>query len=440
MANTSHAYAAELAEFAYARWQKLERQDDPGPCNPRPGALPELGALRQLLSVAYQASLMREEDRPVRFRLYVGPPEALRPDIGPPEGLQCLRFDRARTFDPHELRRLSPAVKYHRALIGVRSLAGDDFEIWGMLQSGPRWLQSARGGRALASPIPADAIVVRVQGPGNIAVAVGDVTLVELRAGKLSGGSADVFQATWLAERFASSRAEMMVEHERTLLGPSIPLEEDATRIVSQQMVKRLLATVQETRHGGSLVFLPHARADALLAEGRLIHLKYAFAPEEPRRRYRTLILAVMKELVAAGLEQAVRPERVGWHLYQGTRRPGLAALDEAILEMSQLMAALTEVDGCTLLNERFEVIGFGGEITGSLAEVDVIRRARDLECEQFDLVAIDGVGTRHRAAYRLCAEEHGALAVVVSQDGSVQFVAWHRGALTYWEHGNVQG
>jgi DNA integrity scanning protein DisA with diadenylate cyclase activity len=60
-----------------------------------------------------------------------------------------------------------------------------------------------------------------------------------------------------------------------------------------------------------------------------------------------------------------------------------------------------------------------------------------DLEGTKYETVPIDGVGTRHRAAYRLCAQEHDAFAVVISQDGGVQFVAWHNGALMYWEHRN---
>jgi hypothetical protein len=205
-------------------------------------------------------------------------------------------------------------------------------------------------------------------------------------------------------------------------------------------MVKRLVSTMQDSRHGGTLVFMPHARAASAMAHGASINLKYEFTEEEPRRRFRTLILSVMRELVAEGAALEVKPERVGWNMYQGSRRPALAALDESMLEMSQLLAALADVDGAVLLNERFEVLGFGGEIVGSLPEVETIRRSRDLECVEYDVVAIDGVGTRHRAAYRLCAQEHGAVAVVVSQDGGVQFVTWHRGALTYWEHGQGLG
>jgi hypothetical protein len=432
----THAYTADLAEHALSRFRELEMTPDPGPCRPRHGALPEPDALRYLLSVAFQASLLREEDRPVRFRLFVGEPERLAAHRGPPDGLHRLRFQLPRAYDEHEIRRLSQAAKYHRSLIGVKAV-DNGFEIWGLVQSGPRWLQSARGGRDTPSPVPPDSIVVRADGPGHLAIAVGDVTIAELRGGRLSGGTVNVFQSKWLKSRFADSRIQLMKEHEDAVGTAAIPLELDALRSVSQQMVKRLIATIQDSRHGGTLVFLPRARTASVLCETEAIQLKYAFAEEEPRRRYRTLMLSLMKELVTAASQLDPRPERVGFGLYQGLQRPAIAALDEAIMEMSQLIAALADVDGAVVLNERFEVLGFGGEIVGTAPEVTTIRRGLDLEGTEYDTVPIDGVGTRHRAAYRLCAQEHEAFAVVVSQDGGVQFVAWHAGALMFWDHRN---
>jgi len=125
----SHAYPTRLAEFARARWTELRSLTDPGPCDPRRSELPDPQQLELLLSVAYQASLLQEEERPVRFRLYVGDPSRLPPGVGPPEGLHCLRFEEPRRFDEHEIRRLAPAAKFTRSLIGIRSSGEKRFEI-----------------------------------------------------------------------------------------------------------------------------------------------------------------------------------------------------------------------------------------------------------------------------------------------------------------------
>ena len=399
------------------------------------GALPEKAALHRLLSAAYQASLLREEDRPLRFRLFVGEPERVSPDAGPPEGLHALRFSEPRPYNEQEIRRLAPAASYHRALIGVRPSGNDDFEIWGVLQSGPRWMQSARGGRSMPSPVPSDDIVVRAAGPGLVAIGLGDVTLGELRAGKLEGAPIDAFEAEWLAARFAHMRTELAVDHEKAMAGGGVPLEPALMRKISQQMFKRVISILREAHHGATLLLVPEERAAALLGDGGPLHLKYAFADGPWRRRQGTLIRAIMRELALAAAEMTPRPELADWSIYQRSTRPALAMLDEAILEVSQLLAALGDVDGAVVLTDRFELLGFGAEIAGPLPEVTSVHRALDLEATGHQSVPIDSAGTRHRSAYRLCAQEQEALAIVVSHDGAVQFVTWRDGAPTYWEH-----
>src|SRR5262245_7396696 len=94
----THAYVADLAQLAHERFLELTGEVDPGPCTPRSGKLPDVELLEELLSVAFQASLLREEDRPVRFRLFVGAADTLSWDVGPPEGLLRLRFEVPRRF------------------------------------------------------------------------------------------------------------------------------------------------------------------------------------------------------------------------------------------------------------------------------------------------------------------------------------------------------
>jgi hypothetical protein len=181
------------------------------------------------------------------------------------------------------------------------------------------------------------------------------------------------------------------------------------------------------------VIFLPPDCAEAI-AQGNHLHLKYACRDEEPRRRYRTLLLAVMRVLADAS---ALAPdgEAAGWAAYRRWHDPDLAALDEAIFEMAHLVSALAGVDGAVVLTKRCEVLGFGGEITGDLPDVTTVLRAVDLEAVLREPEVVDAMGTRHRSAYRLCARFHEALAIVISQDGGVRFVAWHEGAVTYWDH-----
>ena len=281
--------------------------------------------------------------------------------------------------------------------------------------------------------------MIRVTGPGRLFVARGSLTVAGLYGGRLTDGEIDVFESRWLPSGFVATRHEVEELHREAARAAELPwgeVDPDLIRILAQQMVKRVIANIRSTHHGGMVLMLPPRCAEEI-AGGRYLHLKYACRDDEPRRRYRTLILSVMRVL-AAGAAIYSGSEAIGWSAYRAWNSPDLAALDEAIFEMAHLIAALANVDGAVVLTKRFEVLGFGGEITGDLPEVKTVQRALDLEATEREAEVVDTMGTRHRSAYRLCAQFPEAIAIVISQDGGVRFVAWKDGAVTYWDHASM--
>ena len=115
-----HAYPRELVTFILDQWKDplfVERLSSAG-IDPS-FELPDRSVLEQVISTCYQASLMREEERPVLFRLIIRDPHLFPPDDGPPTGLHRLQFAKMRPFNEYELYRLAPAADFYRALIGV---------------------------------------------------------------------------------------------------------------------------------------------------------------------------------------------------------------------------------------------------------------------------------------------------------------------------------
>jgi hypothetical protein len=428
-----HGYPADLGLFVCQRWQTC------GPTKGKPRApLPGPDRVGELLSIAYQASLLKEEERQVIFRLVLCEPDAFPESGGPPLGFHRLVFTRPRHLDQHELARLSPAAKYHRALIGVRLDATLGFVIWGILQSGARWLRDTHGGRSSQNQALPSALVIAATGPGQLSVARGIETLGELRDGVIARPSMDIFQSEWLAGRFAEIREERAILHAEARAEAReswAPLDPNITRVISQQMFKRVIFTMRSTHHGGLLLILPpEYAADAL--RGEILRSKYSFEQGEARYRYRTLIMRLMNTLAEEGGRVNPVPSSVGWREYENSSSPAIADLDEAIFELSHLIAGLADVDGAVVMTKRFELLGFGAEIRGSdLPDVITVQRALDLEAVQCVEEPTDGVGTRHRSAYRLCQHVHDALAVVASQDGGIRFVTWMNDAVTYWDH-----
>ncbi len=80
--NVRDAYPKDLAALVAERWEDRSGASDP----PERGyfhPLPEASVLEGVLSACYQASLLREEESPVIFRLALCGPEAF-PDKGGP--------------------------------------------------------------------------------------------------------------------------------------------------------------------------------------------------------------------------------------------------------------------------------------------------------------------------------------------------------------------
>jgi hypothetical protein len=412
-----HAYPFELAAFVRSVW--------PADAAPLPARLEEL------LSVAYQATLLRDEERAVTLRIVVAPAEVFPADGGPPNGVMRLLFVRPRRLDEHELRRLAPAVKYARSMIGVAPTDGG-FAIWGAVHTGPRWLERKQGGRSLAPTKPTTPHVVRAFGPGLLAVARGDRTVAELRGGTIARPGLDVFASSWLPTRFAPMREEIASLHQEARVAAKEPwgeLDPDLARVLSYRMVKRVIATMRNAHHGGTILLLP---PDCFAPQ--YLQMKYGFEAEEPRRRHRTLVLAAMRALARSAAESSLG-HAAGWSDYASATHEPFPAIDEAIFEVSHMLAALADVDGAVVMNMRWEMMGFGAEIVGDLPEVTRVAVAHDHDATTKTYESTDGVGTRHRSAYRLCAAVKEAIAIVVSQDGAVRWVAWHDDDVTCWPH-----
>jgi hypothetical protein len=194
-------------------------------------------------------------------------------------------------------------------------------------------------------------------------------------------------------------------------------------------MLKRIVATMRSSHHGGTIVVAP----STCLAEQHL-HARHHFHDAAGRRRFRGLVLDILDVLSKQCAECGGSPVE----LYRESTDPRIAELDEGLFELGHLIASLAAMDGAVVLTKRFELLGFGAEIAGTLPTVESVRHATDLEGERFLNEGIDGVGTRHRSAYRLCAALPDALAIVVSQDGGCRFVANHNQSVTYWDHGLV--
>lgn len=432
-----HCYPRDLVAFIYERWQdeafvaRLCPKSEGGSFQ-----LPERGILEQVISTCYQASLLREEERPVMFRLIIRDSYLFAAQEGPPTGMHRLIFSRTRPFNEYELHRLAPAADFYRTLIGIFIEPVQGAQIWGLLHSGTRWMHAVYGGRKTSPPLPVS-LVVYVTGPGQISVCIGDEIIASLNAGQINCPTLDVFNSKWITRSLAALNDETWALHQAARAGAGRPwaeLDPELGSSIGQQAIRRIISVIRNSNHGGLLVYLPPEMTEEIMEENPYLTLKYQFLEYDSRQRFLSLTLRIMNTLAEIH-GYAERPGRpVGWQEYVTSKNESIALLDEAIFDVAHFIAALSAVDGAVVITKRQELLGFGGVISGDLDSVGMVAHALDTEGEQSEPVLSEGVGTRHRAAYRLCQKVHQAFAIVISQDESVQIVKWHNGTVTYWD------
>lgn len=387
------AYPPHLAEYVVEHWPtanplRLSREH-----------------LREVLSVAFQASLTPEETRATRFRLLLTPSNALPANSAPNVGALPLHFERARNLTAEELRRLAPAVPFESSLIGVDEADGQ-LRIWGVAHSGPAWLAPTWGGRSVV-PIWTRDPIVHVTGPGHLAVRSAGKLIGGLERGALVDTTMDVFESQWLPLAFQREHVE------NSLVG-----------LVSQHMLRRSIQVIRGARHGGMILVADSSctlagEQSALELDGLL--LKYRLVADEPSNRYRSLL----SDILARTAE---------WADFAADESPELARLEQSVFEWSRLIANLAAIDGAVVLDKRFALVGFGAEVSSNLAGPPRVFRALDAEGTRREPSDLENVGTRHRAAYRFVHGHPHGLAIVISQDGGVTFVAKRENDVVFWE------
>ena len=435
-ASPGYEYPGDLARFVRDRWRDAPESSGSG--DPSPDA----AVLEGFFAACYRASMLREEERPVVFRAVLTEPALFDPEGKPPEGLQRLAFPRSLPFDPRELRRLSVAADPQRTLIGVWRDDEGDLRIWGLINSGTRWLRDVQGGRRAGAPLP-PAPVVHVNAPGSIEAYKGYELVGKLQGGRLSGSRVDPFESEWLPEQFSGVLEELTKRHEvarnraRELSGERwAPLEPTLVLRIAERMMKRVISVLRDARHGGTVMFIPSDNAGEPSSEHPYIDLRYPFADDRARQCFPELVLGILNRLAqlygASDNEQ--EPVAVGWEEFEATTDAEIETLDEALFDVAHLIAGLAAADGAVILNKPNELLGFGGMISGRLPDVESVWRALDLEGEKVVEEGTANVGARHRSVYRLAGALPGAVAVVISQDGGVRFVCQKGGRVTYWE------
>jgi hypothetical protein len=182
------------------------------------------------------------------------------------------------------------------------------------------------------------------------------------------------------------------------LLGSLLGFEAPAPIAAPVNVLFQLAVSMRAHRRGGSLLIVP-AR-DEQWRDSVAQPIPYAVKP-----------FADLADLLRASpAEQTAEPWR------------------EALHRAVEGVAGLTAVDGATVLNDRYELLGFGVKIVRRRGSPRVERVSLTEPVLGNEAAVVDPSllgGTRHLSAAQFIHDQRDALALVASQDGHFTVFAW---------------
>lgn len=393
---------------------------------------PTVQEVRQVCDLLFTSSLLKEEGRPVRARVIIAPPEAFPPSEGPPGGIHAIRFSVPHRLTANEIKRLSPAASFFHSVVAIWPDRDRGLRIWGILNTGPRWMNLVAGGRKAADRSIVHPMI-HVRDPGWLLFYQGYTLLSEWRGRAFHGPRLDVFQSRLLNDRFAGHRKKLIEGLIADCLPPTLNVDgyADLSHLIALQFVKRIINLVRTSGHGGSLVILP-ADQEGVDAAVKWIDCKYTATPDMAGLRFRHLLQAIIRRV--GQLSAAGSTASDAWEIFRSSTDPELDRLEEAFFELARLFSDLMQVDGALVLDKRMCLIGFGGEIRVD-RNVFQVGHAHDLEGTAITNWDVQGDGTRHRSVYRLCSVEPEVIGFVISQDSQVRMIANVNDGVVFWSH-----
>ena len=418
----AHTYPRELSEQIWALWMRAEGTD---------ALLDSPEKLNAFLSIAYQASLLREEGRPVECRIALMGFQHLEHAILERAGFHPIRFTKRRMFAEQEVRRLGPATGFYRSMIAVEWSDQHGFQISGMIHTGAWSRDLTMALDFINHPIP-NWLIIHVRGPGNLVIHCGSERIVTLLNGRVEGHGFDLFASSWFLGRFRTV-GDGFAGAVMPNLPDSVVIRDDLAEQIGIVFMRRVIRELRNSRHGGMIVFAPRFVMGNLLKTGGPLHAKYRIENTWTASPFVLILEEVTRHLARFAVDKG--KSSAGWQEYLTWYEEFPYTFSQRFVELALWLSDLATVDGCLLLDHKFSLFGFGVEIQVPNFEDETVYRALDIEAQNCVLESVESAGTRHRAAYRLCHEHAQCLAFVVSQDGTVKFVSNHQDKVTYWNH-----
>jgi hypothetical protein len=292
--------------------------------------------------------------------------------VSPEQVTQPLLFEKRFPLITSVLTKLAPAVERPGVHLGVWH-GQERLEIWGATRS-----------------LPSLCFVIEVVEPGLLVIKHRRID----GFGKFANVAILKGEQIKIVDENGTSLPDCPALLKSLLAFTSSEVEDPSVNVLIQ-----LATSMRAHGHGGSLLVVPTG-SDAWRQS--IVHpLQYSVSPP----------YTALAELLSQGSQDTDENRWVA-----------------AVRKEVDIVAGLTAVDGATIVNEHYEVLGFGGKINrpeGSPAVEKMVATEPIVGNEAIVIHPVQNGGTRHLSAAQFVHDQRDALALVASQDGRFTIFAW---------------
>jgi|GEM_PF-6057976 len=360
---------------------------------------PDHAIIREIIETSYLASLYQEEGRIVKFKITYFSNSRIPSDF-----FNYLYFSQGIEFTSKNLFKLSMALNYTSSQIILERKNGKLY-VSGIQTLGSDLEKTYSHDRA-ATILPSDLFTCCVSGPGKMIVMIGINPLVAIDKDEIKHNSPYIFQEIPFQKSF--SQALSLAKND--LNSKAINFEILELWKLFVPFLDNLLRCVLKFSHGGTIVFLPQLNENQRI--DNFASIKYSVG--DLKEKFWENFLSYLENY-----SHILDPEN-----YPGenaTLNYNREKIRIKLLDLTEFLARLTQVDGALLLSKTFQPLGFGAEIElkADLPNVRVIKN----ESGATDEIDPSFYGTRHRSAFRLVNLLSDSLVFVFSTDGSIKAI-----------------
>ena len=390
--------------------------------------VPEKDLFQIFVDTAFHASFLTEEGRRIGFRIMYIPDEIAfknkQNNIIFQNRIRFIPFEKKRIYSVSEVNKISPVVEYKRYILCVspNKTRKKELFIIGLLDVGDNWWKFVHHETSGGTPPPNNYTVTCLK-PGELSISSNGRIILVLRNGQIEKPSNNALWEGPINDFLKIAREEFYKEVLKSINKKTYGKEDhDYPYFFYNTFLERLLFSIREKMHGGTIIILPYDinKNDTRLTDR--INIKYSC---NYNYAWDTLISYLKTHWEYYDLhfslwdnKQTITTEKFQKHSILNSH---LEEISDSISDLVNAIASMSSIDGAVVLNDHFEVIGFGAEVLAvspSLVNVKVYAKNGRMKS-----IPIESYGTRHRSAFRFCSSFDNAIAFIVSQDGAVKAV-----------------